>query len=104
MSLLFAQRMESIRKDVGYLSPSRILYEILKEPRIYNRDYTYVILGKSGPTGKTWMWDKLRSRGLRAIEISEHIYDLVEYSDSDNHCLIDEHTQVVTIVLNRWLR
>ena len=104
MKLLFEQGLESIREEMGYLSPSRILDEILRAPYIYNRDYTYIILGKSGPTGKTWIWNELRCNGLRAVELSENTYNLVEYADSDNHCIIDDFQNTIIIILNRPLK
>lgn len=41
------------------LTPNEILEQILKE-RETNSISEYIILGKSGPTGKTWLWDQLR--------------------------------------------
>lgn len=102
MQSLFEFRIKSIKKELGYLSPSRILYEIENDP--YIKDYTYVILGKSGPTGKTWLWDKLKSRGFTVVEISEHIYRLVDYADADNYCLVDHFHKAIIIVLNRLLK
>lgn len=100
-SLLFEQKMRSIREEVGYLSPSRILYEILREP--YIKDYTYIISGRPGPTGKTWLSYKLESNEYKVVEISEKMYNLVHYEDADNHCLVDDFRKAVIIVLNRTL-
>lgn len=102
MTSLFELRMKSIREEHTYLSPSRILHEILRDP--YIRDYTYVILGRSGPTGKTWLWDKLKSNGFEVLELSETIYKLVNYADSDNHVLVDDLHKAIVIILNRSLR
>lgn len=102
MKSLFELRIKSIRKELGYLSPSRILYEIENDP--YIKDYTYVILGKSGPTGKTWLWNKLKSRGFTVIEISEYIHRLVNYTDTDNYCLVDHFNKAIIIVLNCSLK
>jgi hypothetical protein len=101
MITLFELGIESIKKEGGCLSPSRILYEILKDECI--RDYTYVILGKSGPTGKTWLWDKLRNEGFGVIEISEDIYKLVDYTDDHNHCIVDNFRKTIIIILNKRL-
>lgn len=48
-------------------------------------DPIYIICGKSGPTGKTWIWNELKKRGYNAIEISEGIGGFVEYPDNKNH-------------------
>lgn len=77
---------------------------------------TYIICGERGPTGKTWLWNKLREAGFNAIEISECLYRFVNYTDKDeeNHLLEGGHSfandsQYVLIVLNKpldwqWMR
>lgn len=67
------------------------------------REYTYIILGRSGPTGKTWLCNELKVHGLNAVEISEDIFDLVHYKDDENHCTIDDFRKCVVIVLNQFL-
>jgi hypothetical protein len=95
------------------LTPSRILRHII-DGRLDNfpdsKDYTYIILGKSGTTGKTWLWNGLRLHGFNAIELSECItVDLctalmVQYIDDNNHFFIDKLNKQVVIVLNRNIR
>ena len=67
----------------------------------------YIICGRSGPTGKTWLWNELRKRGHNAIEISESIWDFVEYPDTENHVRAagtsSDGTPLVIIVLNKPL-
>lgn len=84
-----------------YLRPSRILYEILKHPCVM--DYTYVILGQSGATGKTWLYNELKINGFRVVELSEDIYKLLQYKDCDNHVIINEFQQTIIIILNKSL-
>lgn len=87
------------------MKPSIILDKILNNPVVRGRswEFTYVILGQSGPTGKTWLYNQLKIRGLDVVEISEDICYLVRYEDSDNHYIIDELDLKVIIVLNKLL-
>lgn len=64
-------------------------------------DDTIIILGRPGPTGKTWLCNKLKEYGFNAIEISEDIYKSVIYTDDDNHMYMNAETRCVTIILNR---
>ena len=64
-------------------------------------DYTYIILGKVGPTGKSRLCKELKNAGFNAFEITESIYNLVEYNDTMNHMIVDPHRKYVVIVLNR---
>lgn len=66
------------------------------------RKPTYIICGKSGPTGKTWLWNKLRGAGYNAIEISEGINYFVDYNDDQNH-MYDMGFNQFLIVLNKPL-
>lgn len=84
------------------LSPERILEDILLGKFGEPETNTYIILGKSGPTGKTWLWNKLRECGFNAFEITEDILrSNVTFEDDRNHCIVDiDH---VTIILNENL-
>lgn len=64
------------------------------------KEYTYIILGEAGPTGKTWLTSELKKQGFKAFEITENIYDLVFYYDSRNHYIIDHDNKQIVIVLN----
>lgn len=66
--------------------------------------YTYIIMGRPGPTGKSRLCTELNKAGFKAFEISESIYKLVEYSDDRNHLIVDSFRRHVAIVLNRNLR
>lgn len=67
-------------------------------------EFTYIILGKSGPTGKTWLYTKLNACGYKAIEISEDIYPFVNYTHNKNHFRVNNATKHVIIVLNEYLK
>lgn len=64
---------------------------------------TIIITGKNGPTGKTWLRYELNARGYNVVEITEAIYPLVNYSDDDNHVIVDESQHLCLIVLNHRL-
>lgn len=81
-------------------TPDKILIDIhrhLNNPH----EYTYIIMGKPGPTGKTWLCDKLRQRGYNACEVSESLCWLIDYHDNNNHYLIKNEYRVVVIILNQ---
>lgn len=61
----------------------------------------YIIMGRVGPTGKTWLCNKLRERGYSAFELTENTFDLVEYTSTGNHYRIEKDHAI--IVLNRIL-
>lgn len=88
--------------DARNFTPNEILEQILKE-RETNSISEYIILGKSGPTGKTWLWDQLRKNGLNATELSEQLIRLVTYGDDDNHYIGPILGNKALIVLNRPL-
>lgn len=67
------------------------------------KEYTYIILGEGGPTGKTWLTHELKQRGFKAFEITEDINDLVVYLDGRNYYMIDHANKQVVIVLNKRL-
>lgn len=79
------------------MTPARILNHILHCKD--NNSKTYIITGKSGRTGKTWLTEKLKENGLNAFEISEHIYDKVSYIENSN-AYIDNMSDTVLIILN----
>lgn len=63
---------------------------------------TYIVCGKIGPTGKTWLCNELRKAGHTAIEISEGLVNFVNYCDDENHMRRFGFDQVM-IVLNKPL-
>lgn len=91
-------------REIKNLTPSRILDFVIKsqdDPAFNSKGYTYVILGKSGPTGKTWLCHKLKTYGFNAIEISEDVLPLIEYNDDKNHIALNGVYKTVVIVLNK---
>lgn len=83
-------------------SPSRILDALTNHSRATEMaSYVYVVIGKIGLTGKSWLVDRLRSRGLTAMEIMPELYLMVNYQDNDNHVFVDHERKQVLIVLNK---
>lgn len=68
-----------------------------------DRSWTYIITGRSGPTGKSHLCDLLKRNGYHAIEISEDIFSLVEYKDEKNHVLINDAEKYAIIIFNKIL-
>ena len=71
-------------------------------------DPIYVICGKNGPTGKTWLANALQKAGHNAIEISEGLGGFVDYRDNENHMRdagfsFMSNSGMVVIVLNKPL-
>ena len=67
------------------------------------KDWTYIIFGKIGPTGKTYLRDRMRENGYNVIEITEELIPFVECVDSKNHYIVYEQNKCVVIVLNKPL-
>jgi hypothetical protein len=73
------------------------------------REYTYIIMGRTGATGKSWLCEGLKMNGFNAIEISESVYPFVCYGksrrtpDENNHIIINETYKYVVIILNEYL-
>lgn len=84
-------------------SPEFIL-SIVKDNLAYIRSYRFFVMGKTGPTGKSWLTDRLREIGCDVIELSEDIHWFVDYKDSENHYLIDPFKKITIIILNQPLK
>jgi hypothetical protein len=98
------EKLPIIKLSNVVLKPTRILHCIID---IDLTEYTYIILGRSGATGKTWLCEGLKMHGFNAIEISENINAFVSYgkkrNDELNHIVIDEIRKYVVIILNEYL-
>ena len=62
--------------------------------------WKYIILGRPGPTGKTFLYNMLIRNGYDAVEISEDIFNLVDYKDNENHFEVNYRKKQVVIVMN----
>lgn len=84
-------------------TPSEILHHIAHNciSEECAKKMTYIILGKPGCTGKTWLTTELTKRGFKAYEISEGVAGIFDYNDEKNHFIEDPYGRYVTIVLNK---
>ena len=86
------------------LSPISMLHRIINMNLREADSYTYIICGRSGPTGKTWLCNGLKYHGFHAIELSEDLIGLVEYRDDKNHFIANERERSILSVLNELLK
>lgn len=82
-------------------SPAKILHHIVDCKTFDANGYTYIICGRSGPTGKTWLKKALKDFGYNVIELSEDLINLVEYNDDKNHFIVNGMENSVLIILNK---
>lgn len=99
---------QSIIHKYGSLEPSRILRYFL-ENDLFKKEhekepYTFIILGRGGPTGKTWLCTGLRKYGFMAFELSESVFPFIDYNDNGNHVIKDDIDKNIIIILNQPLR
>lgn len=88
--------------ELPKMTPSRILDHIIKEVDD-SKDYLYLVMGKYGPTGKTWLYERLKENGYNAIELTEDIWDYVIYREGVNRYYINPVKKLVVVVLNELL-
>lgn len=67
------------------------------------KDWTYIILGNIGPTGKTHLRNQLHDNGYNVIEITDAVSPRVDYIDTKNHYFVYEDSKCVVIMLNKTL-
>lgn len=79
-----------------------ILNIILSNPEKYKKDYKYIIDGKSGPTGKSWLTRKLIEAGYNAIDVSD-IAPVYHGEAEGNYILLYAGFHAVIIILNNIL-
>lgn len=98
---------KSIINRYGGLTPPKILRYFIENSFFqieHNKHpYTFLVLGKAGPTGKTWLCTGLREHGFLAFELSESVLSFVDYNDSKNHVIKDDMGKNVVIILNQPL-
>jgi hypothetical protein len=100
---------QSIIHKYGSLAPSHILRYFL-ENDLFKKEhekepYTFIILGRCGPTGKTWLWRGLKSFGFNAFEPAEAICQCMnyDYCDNYNHVIKNEIDRSIIVILNQSL-
>lgn len=85
-------------------SPEEILNLVKSTPLRIREEYTYVILGQTGPTGKSWITQKLKEIGCNAVEISEYVNQRISYPIDGNSCTFDDINKTCVIILNNLLK
>lgn len=68
-----------------------------------DREWVYIITGRPGPTGKTFLCNKLKENGYNSIEISEDTGRSVKYFGDRNTFNVNYEKKQVVIVLNRLI-
>ena len=94
-------------RENNNMSPNEFLGRLHEDvPLAELQGYTFIIGGKGGPTGKTWLCGRLNDIGCKAIELCETaLYSFIyfEYTDDKNHYIINHMDKLVTIILNKPL-
>lgn len=95
---------QSIINRYGNLTPPRILRYFIESP-FYGMEhkthpYTFIVLERGGPTGKTWITTGLKNYGYPAFEITESVYNFIDYCDGKNHVIKNDVDRTIVIVLN----
>lgn len=84
--------------------------EVIENLGVYRElvrtEYTVIILGRPGPTGKTWLATKLLEQGYRAIDISElpEVYRNITFREDckdEDYFGFDDDKKVVIVMLNK---
>lgn len=68
------------------------------------KENTYIIMGRTGPTGKTWLCNTLKKFGFKAFDLSGYVNYSIEYYGNFNYILRDCYDKITIIVLNKPLR
>ena len=71
------------------MTPNEIYEQIINDSETYEKNWTYIIDGKSGPTGKTWLTIKLNEAGYKAIDKSDILPNYPNYSVTGNRNIIE---------------
>ena len=80
--------------------------DILKHIRLRDpeKEYTYIIVGRPGPTGKSTMYRKLKDLGYSAVEISEELLSVARVDGRMNAFILHNFEQrYALVVLNRFV-
>lgn len=90
--------MRNFRKATPY----DILRRFAANDKFVSEGYLFLILGKPGATGKTYLTQKLKEQGCQVAELSEELAPFLK-SDNFNHVIVDDLEKQVVIILNRDL-
>lgn len=76
------------------------IYSYISRNRDSLSKCAFIILGRPGPTGKTWLCEHLRALCLRAYDLSESVCYQVNYIGDRNYYVTDLSKHQITIILN----
>ena len=90
---MFGAKFDLTNKDV---------LEVITDIRIDKEEYKIVVTGKQGPTGKTWICNRLLSLGYKVCELDlNELTDLPRYQEDKNYFLIDKDLKFIVVILNK---
>ena len=69
--------------------------------RTLGRNFTYVVLGQTGPTGKSCLTEALKNAGHTAVEISPLINPFVYYEVLAHNNFMVEYGDTVAVFLSK---
>ena len=69
--------------------------------RSLGRNFTYVVLGKNGPTGKSRLTEALKNDGHTAVEISPLVNPFIDYEVLANCNFMIEYGDTVAVFLGK---
>ena len=87
----------------GHVNTLAILKWIVNHDKIDRDNYTIIITGRVGPTGKTWLCNELTKLNYRAVENTQLTMSMMLKDDGHNHVFLDDKIKQVVIVLNEIL-
>lgn len=83
------------------IDKSRDVIDYANRNRSLGRNFTYVILGRSGPTGKSCLTEALKNNGHTAVEISPLINPFIDYEVLANSNFMIEYGDAVVVFLGK---
>ena len=87
-------------KPIKIDRPSDVL-KYANRNKSLGRTFTYVILGRTGPTGKSCLTEALKNDGHTAVEISPLINPFVDYEVLANNNFMVEYGDTVAVFLSK---
>lgn len=90
------------------MTPSKIdkpkdVLDYANRNRSLGRNFTYVILGRNGPTGKSCLTEALRNNGHTALEISPLVNPFIGYEVLANCNFMVEYGDTIVIFLGKTI-
>lgn len=109
--LFYVKELEmKIGETIG-MTPACIAHFIINDFKRHNvplSEAVCVVMGKPGPTGKTWTCKELRKNGIKAVEFDELLFSYtkevdVAYNGNRNYYKTDFDQNTAIVILNEYL-